>query len=365
MIEPRTTTAAILVEQRQPLVIDTIELPGALDAGQVLVQIRHSGICGSQLGEIAGVKGPDRWLPHLLGHEGGAVVLAVGAGVRHVKPGDHAVMHWRKGLGIDAAPATYRWARSKLPGQKLNAGNITTFQQHAVVSENRLTAIPKDFPLDLAALFGCPVTTGLGVVENNAKLRPGQSVVVWGAGGVGLNIIQGAAMVNAHPIIAIDLHDARLKLAQQLGATHTLNAAGLEIADAAAHIRKLLAELPGAGALPGGADAAIDNTGNTAIIRACYDLTANTGRTVLVGVPKAGDDATLPTLPLHFEKTLTGSHGGETTPHRDIPRYLKLHAAGKLDLDPLITRRYKLQDINTALDDLRTGKVAGRCMIDL
>ena len=352
---PTTTRAAILVQQRQPLIIDTIELPGTLDAGQVLVEIKHAGICGSQLGEIAGVKGPDPWLPHLLGHEGGAVVLTVGPGVRHVQPGDHVVMHWRKGLGIDAAPASYRWQGSPLDGKRLNSGCITTFQQHAVVSENRLTTLPKNVPLDIAALFGCPVTTGLGVVENNAKLRPGQSLVVWGAGGVGLNILQGAAMVSATPIVAIDLHDARLQLAQQLGATHTLNANNLDANAVAEQVEKLLGAK---------ADVVIDNTGQPDIIRAAYDLTSPTGRTILVGVPKHDAHTTLHTLPLHFEKTLTGSHGGECDPPRDIPRYLKLIAAGKLNLQPLITHRYHLKDINRALEELRNGHIAGRCMID-
>ncbi len=353
-----TTTAAVLVEQQQPLVIDEIQLPEVLDAGQVLVEVQHSGVCGSQLGEIAGVKGPDPWLPHLLGHEGGAVVLEVGPGVRHVRPGERVVMHWRKGEGIDAAPARYRWRRSPLEGDRLNSGCVTTFQRHAVVSENRLTRTPDDVPLDVAALFGCPVTTGLGVVENNAMLKPGESVVVWGAGGVGLNIIQGAALVSANPIVAIDLHDNRLQLAARLGATHTVNARGLSPKDTAEHI----AELLGAG----GADAVIDNTGRPDVIAACYGLTApRGGRTVLVGVPKHDADTTLHTLPLHFDQTLVGSHGGECVPHRDIPRYLKLVAAGKLDLTPLITHRYRLKDINRALDELRDGTVTGRCMIDL
>ncbi len=355
---PRTTRAAILVQQRQPLVVDEIELPDTLDAGQVFVEVKHSGICGSQLGEIAGVKGPDKWLPHLLGHEGGAVVLNTGPGVRHVAPGDHVVMHWRSGRGIDAAPGSYRWRGSPLDGNRLNAGCITTFQQHAVVSENRVTKIPDDVPLDIAALFGCPVTTGLGVVENNAQLKPGQSVVVWGAGGVGLNIIQGAAMVSATPIIAIDLHDGRLQLAKQLGAAHTVNAHQQTPEETAERVRTLLGPLPGA-------DVVIDNTGLPSVIRAAYDLTSPRGRTILVGVPKHDADTTLHTLPLHFDKTLTGSHGGECVPDRDIPRYLKLVAAGKLDLAPLITHRYTLDDINTALDELRDGTVVGRCMIDL
>ena len=348
-----TTRAAILVQQREALVVDDVSLPEALDVGQVLVEVDYSGVCGSQLGEIAGVKGPDRWLPHLLGHEGGAVVMEVGPGVRHVAPGDHVVMHWRKGVGIDAAPASYRWNGSPLPDLRLNAGCITTFQRHAVVSENRLTRIPNELPLDIAALFGCPVTTGLGVVENNAKLRFGESIVVWGAGGVGLNIIQGAALVNAHPIVAVDLYDNRLDLARQLGATHTVK---VNAGDPAAAVHA---------ALGGPADVVIDNTGRPDVIRVCYDLTAADGRTILVGVPRHDADATLHTLPLHFGKVLTGSHGGECDPPRDIPRYLRLVAAGRLDLAPLITHRYRLDEINTALEDLRSGAVAGRCVIEM
>ena len=345
------TRAAILVEQQKPLVVADIELPDELAAGQVRVRVHHSGVCGSQLGEIAGVKGPDKWLPHLLGHEGGAVVEAVGPGVRHVTAGDHVVMHWRKGAGIDAAPATYRWG-----GKTVNSGCITTFNRHAVVSENRLTKIPGSTPLDLAALFGCPVPTGMGVVENNARLKPGQSIVVWGAGGVGLSIIQAAALTSAHPIIAIDLHDARLDLAEQLGATHRVNAADQSPAETAAAVAALLPAPP---------DVVVDNTGRPDLIRCCYDLTSSTGRTILVGVPRAGADTTLHTLPLHFEKRLLGSHGGEANPVRDIPRYLRLLDAGLLKLKPLITKRYPLDGINDALDDLRTGALAGRAIIDL
>src|SRR3954463_15943317 len=138
------TQAAILVEQHKPLVIDEVEIP-ALGYGQVLVEIKVSRICGSQLGEIDGVKGPDRYLPHLLGHEGGGIVREIGPEVSHVKPGDHVVLHWRPGAGIQAGPAKYR-----LGSQTVNAGNITTFQNLTVVSENRLTRIPSDVDFETA-----------------------------------------------------------------------------------------------------------------------------------------------------------------------------------------------------------------------
>src|SRR3990167_11480433 len=209
-IMPKKMKAAILTELRAPLVITEVEMPQTLAVGQVLVKMHYSGICGSQLGEIDGAKGDDKFLPHLLGHEGSGTVIAIGAGVRHVKPDDKVVLHWRKGLGIESDTPSYQWN-----GRKVNAGWIATFNEYAIVSENRATKIPADSDLDVAALFGCAVTTGFGVIENNAKVKIGESVVVFGAGGIGLNIIQAAALVSSYPIIAVDLYDNKLKLAEQ------------------------------------------------------------------------------------------------------------------------------------------------------
>ena len=183
---PLTTKAAILVAQSEPLVVDTIELPASLESGQVLVELYCSGVCGSQLGEIDGVKGPDKFLPHLLGHEGFAKVLEIGPGVSHVKAGDSVVLHWRPGAGIQSQPR-YRW-RDKT----LNAGWVTTFNQHAVVSENRCTRIPSDNRCSSFVWLRCDYR--FGVIENNAKLKMGESVVVFGAGGIGLNIVQAASL---------------------------------------------------------------------------------------------------------------------------------------------------------------------------
>lgn len=345
----RSSQAAILVEQHKPLVVDEIELPERLEAGQVLVRIHYSGICGSQLGEIDGVKGPDPFLPHLLGHEAGAVVVEVGAGVNHVRPGDHVVVHWRRGAGMESATPRYRWR-----GRTVNAGWATTFNAHAIVSENRLTPIPNDFDLALAALFGCPLTTALGVVTNDAHLKEGESIVVVGAGGVGLSIIQAAAIVGANPIIAFDRYDNRLELARRLGATHTIHA-GRDSLET--QVRAIVGNE--------GADVGVENTGNVELIGLTYELTKPQGRTVLVGVPPAGRKAEIDTLPLHFGKVLTGSHGGSSRPQTDIPRCLELHAAGKLRLEELITARFALRDINAAIDDLRSGRIAGRCLLEV
>ncbi|MBI5447024.1 MAG: zinc-binding dehydrogenase [Deltaproteobacteria bacterium] len=341
--------AAILVEQNRPLELAEVEMPARLGEGQVRVRVRYSGICGSQLGEIDGVKGPDRFLPHLLGHEGAGVVLEIGSGVRTVKPGDRVVLHWMKGDGKEADPPAYRWR-----GRALNAGWVTTFNELAVVSENRVTPIPDHLPLDLAALFGCAVTTGFGVVTNDAGLRIGESIAVFGAGGVGLNVIQAAAMTSAHPIIGVDLHDAKLELAARLGATATVNSS---LRDA----REAILELTGGE----GVDVAVDNTGQPRVIELAYELTKPRGRTVLVGVPRKGNPVSIYSLPLHFGKVLKGSHGGDADPAADIPRYVRLFEAGKLRLGDLVTERFPLERINEAIGRMRSGAVAGRCLIDM
>jgi S-(hydroxymethyl)glutathione dehydrogenase/alcohol dehydrogenase len=349
MALPKTTLAAILTEQNKPLTIADIELPDTLEAGQVLVELLYSGICGSQIGEIDGAKGPDKFLPHLLGHEGSGKVLATGPGVRHVSAGDHVVLHWRKGPGIEAAPPKYRWN-----GKTVNAGWVTTFNKHAIISENRLTRIPATSDLRVAPLFGCAVTTGFGVVANNAKITIGESVVVAGSGGIGLNIVQGAALSSAWPLIAIDLSEEKLELARKMGATHTING---KTEDAGARIREIM----------GGktVDVFIDNTGAPKMIELGYALTGPQGRVILVGVPRKGNDITIHSLPLHFGKTITGSHGGEAIPERDIPRYMTMYEQGRIALKELLTDEYPLERINEALDRMRSGQVRGRCLISM
>jgi S-(hydroxymethyl)glutathione dehydrogenase/alcohol dehydrogenase len=340
--------AAILVEQKKPLVIEEVEVP-APKLGQVLVKVLASGICGSQIGEIDGVKGPDKFLPHLLGHEGCGEVLEVGEGVRTVKPGDRVVLHWRKGAGLESVAPVY-----DSPIGRVNAGWVTTFNEYALVSENRVTAIPADFDPEIAALFGCAVTTGFGVVTNNARLAIGESIAIFGAGGIGLNIVQGAALAGGYPVIALDRFDNRLELARSLGATHTIN---VTKADAAEEIKKIVGH--------DGVDVAVDNTGNVEVIALASRITNARGRTVLVGVPPKDSTASISTLPLHFEKRLTGSHGGECRPEIDIPRYVRLVREGRLQLASLIGKRYPLADINDAIDDMKSGRLAGRAIVRL
>ena len=267
--------AAILVESNMPLVIDEIQYTSELQYGQVLVKILYSGICGAQLNEINASKGPDKFLPHLLGHEGSGIVLKTGPGVSTVKEGDHVVLHWRPSSGIQAPPAKYNW-----DGKVINAGWVTTFNDHAIISENRLTTIPKDFDMRIAPLFGCAVTTAVGVINNDAKVKIGQSVVIFGMGGVGINLAQSAAMVSANPIIGIDINDQKLVLGKKFGMTYGFN--GKTDTDIDDKIKAIVGSK--------GADVVIDTTGNPRIIEQAYYLTNPDGKTILVGVPKKGDN---------------------------------------------------------------------------
>ena len=315
--------------------------------GQVLVDVHYSGICGAQINEIDAVKGPDKFLPHLLGHEGSGLVKEVGLVVTTVKDGDRVVLHWRPSAGIEALTPKYDWN-----GNTVNAGWVTTFNKQAIVSENRLTVIPDDFDMKIAPLFGCAVTTAFGVVNNDAQIKLGQSVVVFGIGGVGLNSVQAASLVSATPIVGVDLIEKKLEMGKQFGLSH-----GFIAGDGLKNKIRNIVGSPGA-------DVVIETTGNPRIIEEAYELTNPDGKTILVGVPKRGDNISIPSLPLHFNKVLTGSHGGGAEPDIDIPRIIRLMAAGKIDFDGLITHEVSPENINKAIDIFRSG-AAGRVILSM
>jgi S-(hydroxymethyl)glutathione dehydrogenase/alcohol dehydrogenase len=343
----KTAKAAILTQSRQPLIVDEITLPDELNVGQVLVKILHTTICGAQINEIEAAKGPDKFLPHLLGHEASGTVIETGPGVTNVKAGDTVVLHWRPSLGIQCPPPSYKWR-----GEKLNAGWVTTFNDYAVISENRMTVISPDYDLKIAPLLGCAVTTAAGVINNDAGVKIGESVVVFGVGGVGLNVVQFAHLAGAYPIVAVDLLDNKLEMAKTRGATHCLNAK--TVGDMDAEIRKIVGAK--------GPDKVIETTGAKSVIELGYNLTHPDGTCVLVGVPN--EKVTIYTLPIHFNKVPTGSHGGDAAPHVDIPRLIRLAEAGRFSLDGIITHEFALDDINDALAVVRSGN-AGRVLINV
>ena len=341
--------AAVLVEINHPLIVAELQMPEVLSYGQVHVDLRYSGICGAQINEIEGAKGPDKFLPHLLGHEGSGIVQRIGSGVKTVKPGDHVVLHWRPSSGLQAEPAKYLW-----DGRAVNAGWVTTFNDEAIISENRLTVIPKDFDLGLAPLFGCAVTTAVGVINNDAQLKIGQSIVIFGIGGVGLNIAQAAQMVSGYPIIGVDIVDSKIEKAKSWGVNFGFNS--VTTPDLKEQILRLVG--------PSGADVVVDTTGRPRVIELAYELTHADGRTILVGVPRKGDNVNIYTLPLHFNKVLKGSHGGSALPHLEIPRLIRLVNQGRMKLDGLFTHEFPLSEINDAIAALHSGEAA-RVLINM
>jgi S-(hydroxymethyl)glutathione dehydrogenase / alcohol dehydrogenase len=341
------TTAALLVQTGAPLVLAEIDIP-ALKPGQVLVEIAYSGACGTQVMEWRGDKGEDKWVPHCLGHEGTGTVLETGSAVTRVKAGDKVVLSWIRGSGIEAGGAVYMWGE-----KKVNAGGVTTFQRHAVVSENRLTLLPAELPMDLAVLLGCAAPTGMGAVYNVLKAQPGDAVAVFGTGGVGLHAVMAAALVGAMPVIAIDPNPTRRALAPLYGATHVIDPSG---ADALAEIKKIV---------PQGVDIAVESSGVPAAMEMAVNATRQQGgRAVVIGNARQGAMLSLNPSVFNQGKSLMGTWGGDSVPDRDYGRYARLLGAGRFPVRNLLSKPYALAQADQALQDLASGKI-GRPLIDM
>jgi S-(hydroxymethyl)glutathione dehydrogenase / alcohol dehydrogenase len=336
------TSAAILRELGAPLVLDELTIP-ELKPGQVLVDLAYSGVCHTQLMEARGKKGPDRFLPHAMGQEGSGVVRETGPDVTKVRPGDRVVLSWMKGSGADVPSTHYLCGK-----ETVNCGAVGTFMRTAVVSENRIVPIGPETALREAALFGCAVPTGAGIAINTLRVRPGESVAIFGVGGIGLSAVLGAALLHAYPIVAVDVRDHKLDYARSIGATHGVNASAPE---AQAQLR----------ALTGGSgfDYAIEAAGRAeAMESAIACLRAPGGTAVLAGNLPAGARISLDPFDLIRGKRVIGTWGGETQTDRDIPTYARLYSEGSLPIDKLISHEYPLERINDALDDLEAGKIA-------
>jgi len=339
------TAAAILVETNKPLVIDEIEIP-KLKSGQVLVKIDYSGVCHTQLLEAFGKRGDDPYLPHLLGHEGSGEVLEIGTDVTKVKVGDHVILSWMKGSGANVMGTVYNWK-----GKSVNSGAITTFSKHSVISENRCTVIPKEFPKDKAALLGCAVPTGLGAVFNTAKPIPNQSIAVFGCGGIGLCAIQAAAISECNPIIAIDINPEKLNQAKQYGATHLINATQVDPVKQINEICSL--------------DFAIEASGSPLAMKQALESVKNQGGSaVIVGNAHHGKTLNLDPKQFNLGKKLIGTWGGDNIPDYHFPRYCKLIEQKSFNTTPFLGAIYSLEKIQDALTDLHNGRCL-RPLIDM
>lgn len=344
---PAETTAALLTQLKAPLEIRTLKIP-ELKRGQALVRIAYSGICHSQLNEILGKKGQDKFLPHCLGHEGSGVVLKTSADVTKVKAGDRVVLTWIKGSGANAPSAQYESSKGLV-----NSGAISTFMNCAVVSENRLVPIPENMPLLQAALLGCAIPTGVGIVLNTAKVREGSSVAIFGLGGIGLSALLGTKLIPNVKVFAVDISKDKLdRIAVQFGVGHKINALK---ENPVALIRELTQGE--------GVDYAIEAAGKKKSMEAAFQSVKPGGLCVIAGNLAQGEKISMDPFDLILGKRIMGTWGGETNPDRDIPRYAQDYLAGRLPLDPLITHQYTLTQINKALQDFIEGKV-GRAIIN-
>lgn len=332
--------AAVLETIASPLTIKTLEIPKLL-RGQVLVKIFFSGVCRSQLMERNGGRGDDPWLPHLLGHEGSGVVVEVGGDVTKVKQGDEVILGWIKGQGLDAVGAKY-----KCGDQIVNSGRVTTFGEYSIVSESRVVKKPNGLSFDTAVLFGCALPTGAGMVLNELNPSPDSSGIVLGLGGIGLSALMAMKSLGVKMIIAIDLSTTKLEFAKQLGATHVFNSANQGISQAVLDITN------------GGADFCVESAGKVSTIELGFSLIRKGGgRVLFASHPPDGEMIKLSPHELISGKQISGSWGGASLPDRDIPRLYELFKNSNAPLQSLFTKRYTLEQINDALNDLEAGLV--------
>lgn len=332
-------SAAILTKLNEPLEIGEIEIPRVL-RGQVLVKILYSGVCRSQLMEVNGGRGDDPWLPHLLGHEGSGIVVAIGDGVKKVAVGDEVILGWIKGTGLDAPGAKYSWN-----GRLVNSGGVTTFSNYSIVSENRLVKKPPNLEFDSAVLFGCALLTGAGMVYNQITPTAESSVVVVGLGGIGLSAVMALKTIGVKKIIAVDISNDKLLFAKIIGATHVLNSSDVNLQS---HIHEIT---------NGGADYCIESAGQIKTIELGFSLISAVGVLLFASHPPGYEKISLSPHELISGKSIRGSWGGASFPDRDVPIFFNNFNKANINIKSLITKTYSLDSINLALLDLESGKV--------
>ncbi len=332
--------AAVLEELGSPLVVKEIELP-QLTKGQVLVKVLFSGVCRSQLMEVRGKRGEDPWIPHLLGHEGSGIVVAIGQGVTKVAVGDDVILGWVKGEGLDAPGAIYKTGNTVI-----NSGRVTTFANFTIVSESRLVKKPEHLAYDQAVLFGCALPTGAGMVLNELKPSVDSSVAVIGLGGIGISALLALRALSIKKIIAIDISDEKLDFAKKLGANYVFNSKDEYLYESIMNLTN------------GGVDYCIESGGHVSTIELGFSLIRKSGgKLIFASHPEHGKKIRLDPHELISGKKIIGSWGGQSNPDNDIPTIYSLFAKSNFLLSDLITKRYKLEEINLALYDLECGRV--------
>ena len=356
--------AAILQEPNTPFRIETVELDPP-KAGEVLIKVAAAGICHSDWHVVEGLSYFP--MPIICGHEGAGVVEAVGDGVTRVQPGDHVTLSFRADCGEcfycqnDKAVLCETFSDALKSGKLVDGTTriswrgepvyimtgLGCFAEYVVIPQQACVPIREDVPLEVAALVGCAVSTGVGAAWYTAGVRPGESVAVFGAGGIGLNIIQGAKLVGAYPIIAVDVNSNKMELAREFGATHALYSDDTAVGE----IQSLTAGR--------GADHAFESVGISTLQETALEATRPGGTLTLVGLTPVGSSTNLPgSVITRTEKVIRGSFYGSVNTSRDFPMFLDLYLAGQLKLEELVTRRWALEEINEAYAEMLTGDVA-------
>lgn len=350
----------VIFDGKSPQVVDDLEVrdPGV---GEVLVAVAAAGLCHSDLSVIDGtIPYP---APVVLGHEGAGVVEAVGPGVTHVTPGDHVALSTLANCGACAdcdrgRPTMCRSAIGR-PGRPFSRRGERLFQfasnsafaERTVLKAVQAVKIPDDVPLLSAAVIGCGVLTGVGAALNRARVGQGESVLVIGAGGIGLNVLQGARIAGASTVVAVDVDARKEPPARRFGATHFIDASA--VSDVPAAVRRIL---------PTGVDHAFECVGDTRLIRQAIDLLDRHGQAVLLGVPPADAEASFRVSSLYLDKSILGCRYGSSRPQRDIALYARLYREGRLLLDELVTKVYPVEDFERAAAELNNPSVA-RCVL--
>ena len=365
------TKAAVLYEmglsqpfaESLPLVVDEINLESPCK-GEFLVEISAAGLCHSDLSVLDASR--PRVMPMVLGHEASGIVREIGAEVKDFEVGDHVVFSFVPICGCcnfcieGRAALCAKGAKANVEGTLLSNQKrftdaksqvlnhhlgVSAFSQFTVAAQESLVKIDKSLPLETAALFGCAVMTGTGAVFNTAKVSPGKSAAIYGLGGVGLSVVMGAKASGAYPIIAVDMFEDKLKLAREVGATHTVNVNETDVVEAIKEITK------------GGAEYVFESVGSEKVLIQAYQSTARGGTTITLGLPHPEKMFSIPAFSITAEeRTIKGSYMGSSVPGRDIPRYISLYQAGLLSVDKLHTHTLTLDEINEGFDRLAAGE---------
>ncbi len=332
--------AAVLTKTNKPLNILNLSYKKLLK-GQVLVKIHFSGICGSQLMEIKGDRGEDKWLPHCLGHEASGEVVACGPGAKKFKKGDKVILTWIKSCGNESSQI--RFFNGK---QIVNAGKITTFSNFSIVSENRIVKKPKTLSMKEAVLFGCAIPTGFGMVVNQIKPKKSMKILVLGLGGIGISTLLALKCIGHKNVFVADISKSKLDIAKKLGFKKLISGNKKSM-------NKIVEKM-----YKGFFDICIESAGSIETIELGFDaIKENGGKLFFASHPPNNEYIKIFPHDLIKGKTIQGSWGGKTIPNKDIPKMAKLIKKANIKLEQLITKTYRLENINEAIVDLKNGNI--------